>query len=154
MSVRGGRRFAIYCAAMTRLLALVAAAAAAGCAPQLRISEVEPAASGLRLPDWTEPWNGDTLVVAGPEVLGMAVTSRPSRTRAIVRVRYRWTLTPLGVDYLHGLGCGRAPLTIASAEQAICDYAGVTHTREVEYLWDDQTRAWRAGALVGGEAPG
>lgn len=131
------------------LLSLVTA-----CAPKLLVSEVDPAASGLRLPDWTEPWNGDTLVVGTADVKGMAVTSRPGRTRAIVRVRYGWALTPLGEDYLFGLGCDRKQLTIASAEQAICDYADGTYAREVEYLWDPPTRSWRAGAVVGGEKPG
>lgn len=132
---------------MPRSLVFVVTLAAAGCAPKLLISEVDPAQSGLRLPDWSEPWNGEILVVGTAVVQGMSVTSRPSRTLAIVRVRYRWEQTPLGKDYLYGLGCGRPPTTIASAEQEICDRAVGSYLRDVEYRWDNERRAWLAGRV-------
>lgn len=139
---------------MTRPLALVAALITVGCAPKLVLSEVLPAASGLQLPDWTAPWNGDTLVVGTAAVKGMEVVDRPSRARAVVRVRYRWTLTPLGADYLDSLGCGRKQLTIETAEQPLCGYAGGTYARKVQFEWDPQIRAWRATGVVSPEQPG
>jgi len=123
---------------------------AAACAPKLLVSELDPARSELRLPDWTEPWNGDTLVVATAVVEGTTVTSRPSRVHAVVRVRFRWQQTPLGKDYLVGLGCDRPSLTIESAEQAICDRAVGHYFRDVEYRWDRARHAWFAGRVADG----
>lgn len=130
---------------------LVVSLVVAGCAPQLRVSELDPARSELRLPDWTEPWNGDTLVVATAVVEGTTVTSRPSRTHAVVRVRYRWEQTPLGRDYLIGLGCDRPALTIESAEQAICERAQGHYFRDVEFHWDRARHGWFAGQVAAEE---
>lgn len=142
---RGAEEARYIAAAMVRSLVLMLLLAAVGCAPTLLIHKVDPVASKLRMPDWIEPWNGDTLVVGTAVVDGMSVESRPTRTRTVVRVRYHWSLTPLGKDYLYSLGCGRPVMTIESVEQAICDYAGGHYYRNVDYLWDKQAHAWLAG---------
>lgn len=136
---------------MIRPHLLVVALVAAGCAPKLLISELDPVKSELRLPDWIEPWNSDTLVVATAAVEGTTVTSRPSRVQAVVRARYRWEQTPLGKDYLIGLGCDRPTLTIESAEYAICERAKGHYFRDVEFNWDRKRHAWFAGRVVGDE---
>lgn len=130
---------------------LVVSLVAAGCAPKLLVSELDPVKSELRLPDWTEPWNGDTLVVATAAVEGTTVTARPSREQALVRVRYRWEQTPLGKDYLVSLGCDRPRLTIESAEQAICDRAKGHYFRDVEFRWDRARHAWLAARVAEGQ---